>query len=102
MPTRSPVRCTGCRRLHSGKGLCPDCKQDRYQDRRWIYNSREWALLRDQVLSEEPVCRECRSPAPGHVDHIRTIAERPDLALVRTNLQRLCDVCHGRKTRREG
>ena len=102
MPTRPPVRCPRCRRLHAGTGRCPDCTHHRYRTTRWVYNSRQWRLLRDQVLSEEPFCRECRSPFADQVDHIVSIEERPDLAFERTNLQRLCLDCHGRKTRREG
>jgi 5-methylcytosine-specific restriction endonuclease McrA len=101
LPTRSPVRCPRCRRLHSGKGLCPGCRADKRAAIRWVYRCAEWSLLRDQVLSEEPVCRICRAPAPTEVDHIRSLLAAPRLALVRSNLQALCRVCHGRKTRQE-
>jgi 5-methylcytosine-specific restriction endonuclease McrA len=36
-----------------------------------------------------------------HADHELPIAVRPDLRLVLTNLQTLCDRCHNRKTRLE-
>jgi 5-methylcytosine-specific restriction endonuclease McrA len=102
MPVRSPVRCPQCRQLHLGRGLCPSCKKDRYLDRRWIYSSRAWADLRDQVLSEEPLCADCRRAPPVDIDHKIPITVAPHLALVRSNVHGLCKPCHGRKTRREG
>lgn len=65
----------------------------------------DWRRLRDQVLSEEPLCRECgkqgRVTAAECVDHI--IPHRGDetLRLSRSNLQPLCTPCHSAKTARE-
>ena len=102
MPVRAPSRCRDCRRLHTNAGaVCATCKRARYTDRRYIYSSREWAELRDQVLSEEPLCRTCRRAIPIEVDHIIPIDAAPHLALDRTNLQALCKPCHGEKTRTE-
>lgn len=53
--------------------------------------------LRLRVLVEEPRCRGCGAPAT-EVDHIEPRYRRPDLFLVRTNLQALCRRCHARKT----
>ncbi len=36
-----------------------------------------------------------------HADHVISIEERPDLRLVLSNLQTLCNSCHARKTRHE-
>jgi 5-methylcytosine-specific restriction endonuclease McrA len=102
VPVRSPTRCRRCHRLHPGLGLCPECRRARYLDYRWVYDSPQWAELRDQVLSEEPLCADCRAAPPEDIDHIRTLREAPRLAFVRSNVHGLCKPCHGRKTRREG
>jgi len=81
-----------------------------YDDRRGSAASRgygrDWRRLRAQVLAEEPLCRFCQergqlTPAQ-EVDHIETIADRPDLRLDRSNLRPLCTPCHSRRTRRDG
>lgn len=36
-----------------------------------------------------------------HADHIQTIDDRPDLRLELSNMQTLCNACHGLKTRAE-
>lgn len=102
MPVAASSRCPRCRTLQSRPGLCPACKRsgvDGYA--KTIYNSRAWKLLRDQVLSEEPLCRVCRAAVPFEVDHITPIAVAPARALDRSNLQALCPPCHSEKTRRE-
>jgi len=65
--------------------------------RRWYYTAR-WRALRIQVLSDEPVCRECDRLPSHDVDHI--VPHRGDEALFwdRANLQGLCVRCHARKT----
>lgn len=102
MPLAPPTRCPNCRRLQRAVGLCSDCRTARYGARKAIYNSPAWLALRDRVLSEEPVCRRCRAPAPTDVDHIIGLDKAPHLALTRSNVQALCAPCHGRKTRAEG
>lgn len=67
----------------------------------WVYNDPQWAALRDQVLSEEPLCRaQCGRP-PTVVDHIRPHRGDERLAFDRANLQALCKPCHDSKTARE-
>ena len=75
-----------------------------------------WRALRDAVVIE----RGCRCEAEGcgcivvlrkreatpttpvaHVDHIESIADRPDLRLERSNLRVLCEPCHDRRTARD-
>ena len=60
-----------------------------------------WRCVSKQVLREEPVCRPCvaagRTELAVEVDHIESLADRPDLAFVRTNLQGICKSCHARK-----
>ncbi len=104
MPIAAASRCPRCGLLQRSRGLCRGCQRTRrytHPDAKKIYNSRAWRLLRDQVLSEEPVCRECRTPGLLEVDHIIPISRAPHLALVRSNLQALCGSCHAIKTRRE-
>ena len=66
---------------------------------------RAYRRLRAQVLIEELVCRMCRrvgrTTAATVVDHIIPLKRRPDLLLVRKNLQALCGECHRKKTARE-
>ncbi len=60
----------------------------------------EWRRLRRVVLLEEPTCRNCGEIAT-EVDHIKPVAQRPDMRLVRANLQALCKPCHKTKTARD-
>lgn len=68
-------------------------------------SSRRWIRLRDVVRREEPLCRNPLGlHAPGEtvpteeIDHIIPRRERPDLALVRSNLRGLCKRCHSSVT----
>ncbi len=61
-----------------------------------------WQHLRLIVLAERPLCGECEAlgwlePAI-EVDHIIPISQRPELRLVRSNLQGLCRTHHSLKT----
>ena len=102
VPVRAASRCPRCHRLQTGSGPCASCRSADYADYKWVYSSRQWAALRDQVLSEEPLCAECRAVPPWDIDHIVSLRRAPRLAFVRSNVQGLCKPCHGRKTRREG
>lgn len=110
MPAASRNRCTNpsCRRLHSGTGRCRDCRN--VVDRkiharttwRWVYNDQRWHRLRDQVLSEEPVCRLAGCIASSAVvDHIVQHRGDPELAFDRANCQALCKRHHDQKTASE-
>jgi 5-methylcytosine-specific restriction protein A len=57
-----------------------------------------WALLRRDVLAQEPRCRSCGARATT-VDHIQPRAFGGSDS--RANLQPLCDRCHRAKTQRE-
>lgn len=65
----------------------------------------DWRRLRLQFLDANPLCRFCadtgRTEAATVVDHITTIADRPDLRLDWSNLRPLCKPCHDRHTARE-
>lgn len=58
-----------------------------------FYKSSAWTKLRLRVLQEEPLCRRCERPADV-VHHQEEVIQRPDLALVRSNLEPLCHSCH--------
>ena len=63
--------------------------------------TRAWTRLRDQVVREEPTCR-LRFPTicttiSTTADHITPVSERPELALVRTNLRGACRPCNEAK-----
>jgi 5-methylcytosine-specific restriction protein A len=68
---------------------------------RW-YCSKRWKSLRDDVLREQPFCRECakqgRRILTAEVDHINRHAGDPYLFWNRANLQGLCKSCHSKKT----
>lgn len=114
MPYAAPHPCSvpWCQVLVAGPGRCPAHQQAAWQAADEHRNSaRErgydaaWNRLRNQVQAEEPFCRMCEAEGrltlvqkDDPVDHIIPIAERPDLRLVRSNLQSLCWPCHGRKS----
>jgi len=64
-----------------------------------------WQRLRLAYLAQHPLCRMCeaqgRVTAASVVDHVLTIADRPDLRLDWNNLQPLCKPCHDRDKQRE-
>jgi 5-methylcytosine-specific restriction protein A len=84
-----------------GAGLCRDCRRQRREDRKWVYGTKRWKNLREQLLSEQPVCQQCGAAQPSEVDHIEPLVDHPELAFERSNLQMLCRTCHGIKTRNE-
>lgn len=67
-----------------------------------IRNTAAWRHLSLKVRTEEPWCRPCReadryTPCVD-ADHIVPVKDRPDLALVQSNVQPICRPCHNRKT----
>ncbi len=75
-----------------------------------VYKSARWLKVRRMVLRRQPICADPHGVhrATGEVvpaldvDHIRPLAERPDLAFTLTNLRGLCRSCHSRITRGGG
>lgn len=63
-------------------------------------HTRAWKVLRDRVVGEEPVC-QLRLEGCTHWsttgDHKLTVKARPDLALVRSNVQGACASCNWRR-----
>lgn len=60
----------------------------------------DWRALRARFLAAHPRCAVCDAPA-AEVDHVETVAERPDLRLAWSNLRAMCRPCHSRRTARE-
>ncbi|WP_243061171.1 hypothetical protein [Nocardioides sp. SR21] len=61
-------------------------------------HTRAWRRLRDQVVAEEPTCRLriagiCTTVSTTAA-HIVPVTERPDLALVRSNVEGSCTECN--------
>lgn len=56
-----------------------------------------WRRLRDQVVAEEPHCwleLDGCTGASTTGDHVIPVTERPDLALVRSNVHGACTSCN--------
>lgn len=110
MALRSLRPCTvpGCRALVRGSPRC-DVHETAYRRQKeatraprlepGFYASKDWRRLRAIVLREEPVC-PCGNPT-NTVDHVLDRRQRPDLALVRSNLRGLCKRCHDSRTARD-
>ena len=69
-----------------------------------VYHTRRWRRLRELVLQQEPLCRECKkrnviTPA-NVVNHIIRIADGGE-AFALDNLQPLCTKCHNSKSGKE-
>lgn len=64
-----------------------------------FYNSHAWLHVKNEALEEQHhECQMCKArglyvPATM-VHHIKTVRQRPDLALTKSNLMALCDSCH--------
>ena len=61
-----------------------------------------WKRLRDAKLRRKPICEpqyKCEGDPAVEVDHIKTIADHPELRLTTANLQSICRVCHQYKTK---
>lgn len=64
-----------------------------------------WRRLRRMFLLANPLCRFCWDKGltveATAVDHIKSVREAPELRLVWSNLQSLCDHCHNSVRQRE-
>ena len=103
---RKPCAHAGCPRLTRGVTYCEQHTRKasavRYQvtkEGKRFYNSKQWRVLRQHVLSSNPVCVMCGRLA-NEVDHIVPISMGgvPDSL---DNLQSLCKPCHSKKTQKE-
>jgi 5-methylcytosine-specific restriction endonuclease McrA len=106
MPTRlcSEPRCPSPATYRGRCATHARTNNQRTHRNRTIYNSKRWRILRRHILTHQPLCAgyndaECDGIATD-VDHITPIHQGGD-AWNPTNLQPLCQSCHGRKTRNE-
>lgn len=74
-------------------------RYDRQSTRVLHTGSKQWRLIRDQVISrDESTCRMCkRVVADGHVDHTSNDAA-VNAGFDIGSLQYLCEPCHAAKT----
>jgi len=76
--------------------------QQKYDKERSVQHGKdydsEWRKVRLIKLAQDPLCEDClrfgiTEPAVM-VHHIKSIEERPDLRLIMSNLESLCNNCH--------
>jgi 5-methylcytosine-specific restriction protein A len=105
MPGLHPCNALGCPTLTRARHCQMHGANRTSADARQLYASEAWRRVRAQVLSEEPVCRQCmddgRVVPTTDCDHILKLSiVGLARALDRSNLQGLCHECHARKTAR--
>lgn len=68
------------------------------------YHTTAWRALRESVLRDEPLCRECRDNGiimvAQMVDHIHPVRLGGSFTNI-DNLQPLCNSCHAKKSGKE-
>jgi len=80
-------------------GPCPHCHkpQQAKKTAERGYDNR-WRRLSERKRATDPLCEHClksdRITPAEHVHHIESIASRPDLRLVWSNLMSVCADCH--------
>lgn len=104
MPSLAPRLC-GCGRIAPGGQacICQAAKRKAHDQQRGTSAQRgytaDWKRCRRLFLEAHPLCS---TPGCGQratdADHIKTIAERPDLRLSWSNLRPFCHACHSRHT----
>tara|TARA_Y100001937_G_C7068304_1_gene307137 strand:- start:22 stop:363 length:342 start_codon:yes stop_codon:yes gene_type:complete len=71
-----------------------------------FYNTTKWRTLRKYYITKQPLCEVCQrfgKIIEGKVvDHIKRVKTNPELALIESNLQTLCNRCHNIKSGSEG
>lgn len=77
------------------------------QSRARFYGSSEWRKLRQFVLERDHYeCQWCKAEgrvttdAILEVDHIKELAQHPELAMELSNLRTLCKDCHNKRHNR--
>ncbi|MET4094577.1 HNH endonuclease signature motif containing protein [Arthrobacter sp. UYCu712] len=101
MPLSAPSRCSQrCGKLATSKGRCDDHQRAAWENpsaNSRALTSTERARIHKQQIKREPHCRVCNSTEHLRADHITEIADGGSL-FDASNLQTLCDDCHGIKT----
>jgi len=94
--------------VYEGK-VCSECKSkrdrsydntNRSQASKQFYNSKQWKIVRNKVIANEPLCRICKDSEAKEVDHIVEIKDGGSKLDI-DNLQPLCKLCHSKKTAEE-
>ena len=69
---------------------------------RRLYDTPRWRQMRAAYFKVHPLCPDCsllgRTVVATHLDHVLSVAERPDLAWDWSNLRGLCHAHHSEKT----
>lgn len=99
--------CLGCGRLVSPGPRCPDCKRTRTRiydaarpSHHGVYGTAEWRRLSAAVRASATRCHWCGKLTSRLVaDHVRPLAERPDLAYELSNVVPSCVGCNVRRGR---
>lgn len=65
------------------------------------YDTRRWRELRKSILRDSPICVKCDNAIASVVDHIQPVRLGGNFWDV-ANLQALCEICHNRKSGKEG
>lgn len=104
MPKHPTSHKPGARKKGTGKDAPKStARHDQTRTQRGYDNN--WLRLSRLCLAEEPYCRYCarngRVTLAEVSDHIIPIRIRPDLRLVRDNIQSLCKLCHDSVKARE-
>jgi 5-methylcytosine-specific restriction endonuclease McrA len=60
-----------------------------------------YKVWRKKVLKRDPICKRCKKRKSEQADHIKPVSKFPKLALVLSNGQGLCKICHKIKTRED-
>ena len=108
MPFAAQRPCNGsptCHRPATYRGRCQEHartqEKARYNaDTRKWYCTTDWAILRQAVLADDPICVMCKIAPSTDVDH--KVPHRGNYILFwdRDNLQGLCKSCHSAKTQK--
>jgi 5-methylcytosine-specific restriction protein A len=122
MLNRAPIQCNypSCQIVvEPGTGYCAAhtkrvahdrraADNSRYQNQPWraLYHNESWRILREFVLSRDPLCKlqttdKCKQHCGDEstvADHIRDHKGDTKLFYDRENLRGVCKPCHDRKT----
>ena len=63
-----------------------------------LYDKRVWRRISRIIRDRDVLCRKCRKRLSTQTDHIKPHKGNIDLFLSESNLQGLCEVCHGEKS----
>lgn len=109
----APPRACRCGAVVAAGQPCPRCAVPRARERKSQHDATRasaaergydaaWRRVRKDYLKAHPMCSAAGCAAPAtDVDHIESIADRPDLRLSWSNLRSFCHSHHSQRTARE-